>query len=173
MFEKPRHVTLIKVLWFNLLQLTSAHYHIKGTRNVRYKNLDDAKDNLGFVLEVWLFGGWAESSLNPFEQKLLKKITLHKNWNCSVPKTGILVNKFAYKIAVFFSITKKRISSLARHNWLKYSPYTTLYLLDLFGFLNKFVLYHYAILPSYRRVKWGWLSGSSHVVDPMQQNIPG
>ena len=31
-----------------------------------------------FYLKVWLFGGWAETSLNQFEQKLLK-IALHRN----------------------------------------------------------------------------------------------
>ena len=41
-------------------------------RNIQTKNLDDENDNIFFCLKVWLFGGWAETSLNQFEQKLSK-----------------------------------------------------------------------------------------------------
>ena len=36
--------------------------------------------------------------------------------------------------------------------------------MDLFGFGPKFDPYHYAELPSYKRVKWGRLTGPSHVL---------
>ena len=41
-------------------------------RNIQPKNLGDGIDNIIFCLKVWLFGGWAETSLNQFEQKLSK-----------------------------------------------------------------------------------------------------
>ena len=40
-----------------------------------------------------------------------------------------------------------------KHNFLKSSYYSTLYLMDLFGFGPKFGPYLYAELPSYKRVK--------------------
>ena len=47
-------------------------------RNIWSKNIDDGNNNIFFCLKVWLFGGWAETSLNQFEQRL-SKITLHRN----------------------------------------------------------------------------------------------
>ena len=63
------------------------HHHIKARRNMWSKNLDDGNDNIYFCLKIWLFGGWAETSLNQFEQEL-SKITLNGNWNCSAPIIG-------------------------------------------------------------------------------------
>ena len=45
-----------------------------------------------------------------------------------------------------------------KHNLLTNSCYSTLYLIDLFVFRPKFGPYHYAELPSYKRVKWGQLT---------------
>ena len=50
---------------------------------------------LFFWLRVWLFGGLAETNFNQFEQKS-PKITLHRNWKCSFPKTGSHVIKVSY-----------------------------------------------------------------------------
>ena len=50
----------------------------KEEKNIQSKNFDDGNDNIFFCLKVWHFGGWAETSLNQFEQKL-SKITLHGN----------------------------------------------------------------------------------------------
>ena len=56
----------------------SSHCFTFWQRNIQSKNLDDGNDNIFFGLKVWLFGGWAETSLNQFEQKL-SKIILHGN----------------------------------------------------------------------------------------------
>ena len=54
------------------------HHQMKGRRNIRSKNLDEANINIFFCwLKFWLFWGWAETSLNQFKQKPLK-ITLHR-----------------------------------------------------------------------------------------------
>ena len=69
---------------------------MRGRRNIQFKNLDDF-----FWLNVWwLFGGWAEISLNQFEQKS-QKITLHRNgetgkslrWNMKDKEHTYLFNK--------------------------------------------------------------------------------
>ena len=39
---------------------------------------------------------------------------------------------------------------------------TTLYLLDLIGFWNTLGIFHYAKLPSYKRVRWDRVAGFSH-----------
>ena len=59
----------------------------------------------------------------------------------------------------------KRLSLLAKPNCLKFVWYTTLYMLDLFGFGPKFGLLHYVKLPSYKIVKWGRLAGPFHSYD--------
>ena len=56
----------------------------------------------------------------------------------------------------FKKIKKKK--SEEKHNFLKKSCFSTLPLLDLFGFGHKLCLFHYAKLPSWKRVKWGWLA---------------
>ena len=61
----------------------------------------------------------------------------------------------------FFLHSDIFFEGLARHNFLKNCCYTTLYLLDLFGFWPIFGLFYYAKLPIYKRVKWGWLAGLS------------
>ena len=60
-----------------------------------------------------------------------------------------------------FSNTCQLFSVLAKHNFLKDSFTTTLYLLDFIGFWPTFGLFHYAKLPSYKRVKCGRLAGPS------------
>ena len=78
-FEIPFYPTL-----FNTYVITQCvlqcgrHYHIKGRRNIWSKNLDEVNDNIFFCQKIWLFGGWTETCLNQFVQKL-SKITLHGN----------------------------------------------------------------------------------------------
>ena len=60
-----------------------------------------------------------------------------------------------------FSNTSQPFFSSSKNNFLTESFTTTLYLLDFIGFLPTFGLFHYAKLPSYRRVRWGWLAEPS------------
>ena len=63
-----------------------------------------------------------------------------------------------------FSSTCKLFSFfLAKLNFLKDYFTTTLYLLDFIGFGSTFGLFHYAKLPSYKRVRWGRLARRSHM----------
>ena len=61
-----------------------------------------------------------------------------------------------------FSNTCQLFSFLAKLNFLKDSFTTTLYLLDFIGFSPTFGLFHYANLPSYKRVRGGRLAGPFH-----------
>ena len=58
-----------------------------------------------------------------------------------------------------FSNTCKLLSFLAKLYFLKESFATALYQLDFIGFLPKSGFFHYANLPSYKRVRWGRLAG--------------
>ena len=59
------------------------------------------------------------------------------------------------------SNTYQIFSFLAKLNFLKDSFNTTLYLLDFIRIWPTFGLFHYAKLPSYKRVRWGRLAGPS------------
>ena len=60
--KKPRHVSLIKILRYNFFQMCLTHmstakcvlqrvryHHIKGRRNIWYKNIDNENNNIFFV----------------------------------------------------------------------------------------------------------------------------
>ena len=76
---------------------------------------------------------------------------LLKHWN------GL---KLGFKFFFFFFFSTK---DFFEQNIILFKNccHTTLYLLDLFGFGPKFDLFHYAKLPCYKRVKWGWLAEPS------------
>ena len=63
-----------------------------------------------------------------------------------------------------FSNACKLFSFLAKLNFLKDSFTTTLNLLDFIGLWPIFSLFHYAKLPSYKRVRWGRLAGPSYIL---------
>ena len=67
-----------------------------------------------------------------------------------------------------YTVVCKLISFLAKLNFLKDSFTTTLYLLNFIGFWPTFGLFHYAKLPSYKRVRWGRLAGPSQNSRPLQ-----
>ena len=62
-------------------------------------------------------------------------------------------------IYIYIFLLQQNIFFWLKHICIGNSWYTTLYLLDLFGLEPKFGLFHYAKLPSYNRVKLGWLCG--------------
>ena len=75
---------------------TSRIYDWIGLGAVSVKIPDDVNNKMIFLLKVWLFGEWAETSLNKFACSL-PKITLHRNWNLSSPKTSTYVTMVAYE----------------------------------------------------------------------------
>ena len=160
MLEKPRHVTLIKILRYNFFQLcltpTSKEEEIFGPKILMMVTIISF-----FYLKVWLFGGWAETSLN----RNCKKFSCTETTIAQPPKyidrSSMWHVKDNGQGNRHFSNTCQRFSFLAKHNFLKDSFTTPLYLLDFNGLWPTFGLFHYAKLPSYKRVRWGRLAGPS------------
>ena len=80
--------TLVKFTHFSTLLNTYVYPHVsfsaldivKERWNISSTSLDDWNNNFFFWLKVWLFGGWAKTSFNQFDQKPSKN-TLHGYWN--------------------------------------------------------------------------------------------
>ena len=76
-------------------------------RNIQYNTLKICNNYL-LWLRLWRYGGWAETSLNQFEQKTLKT-ALHRNWNCLASITCTYVTKVAYeRLRAHLSFLKKK-----------------------------------------------------------------